>query len=89
MPLLNAASLIALAEVRDLCTTGRGRAIREAADLSLREVAQHLGISAATLSCWERGAQRPTGDRALHYHQLLLELTNRRALRVMSPAVRS
>jgi transcriptional regulator with XRE-family HTH domain len=44
---------------RTLGRTGRGRAIREEAGLSLRELAQIVEVDAATLSRWERGDVRP------------------------------
>jgi len=80
---------LALAEIRQLCATGAARSIREDAGLSLREIADHLGVGVTTISVWERNEQRPTGDRALRYHQLLLELANRRAFRVVPPAART
>ncbi len=61
-----------------MCANGAARAIREHSDLSLREVADHLDVSIATLSGWERDAQRPTGERAVRYLDLLLELSQRR-----------
>jgi hypothetical protein len=44
---------------RTLGRTGRGRAIREQAGLSLRELARIVQVDAATLSRWERGDVRP------------------------------
>lgn len=44
---------------RTLGRTGRGKAIREQAGLSLRELAQIVQVDAATLSRWERGDVRP------------------------------
>jgi DNA-binding transcriptional regulator YiaG len=79
---------LALAEIRALCASGDARSIRDRADLSLREMAAHLGVSIATLSCWERAAQRPTGDRALRYRQLLLELDGRPAYKLARLEVR-
>jgi transcriptional regulator with XRE-family HTH domain len=80
---------IALAEVRDLCASGAARAIREAADLSLSEMALDVGVSAPTLSCWERGMQRPTGTRALGYRALLLKLARqRRVANALDPHTR-
>jgi DNA-binding XRE family transcriptional regulator len=44
---------------RTLGRSGRGRAIREQAGLSLRELARIVQVDAATLSRWERGDVRP------------------------------
>jgi transcriptional regulator with XRE-family HTH domain len=44
---------------RALGRSGRGRAIREEAGLSLRELARIVKVDAATLSRWERGDVRP------------------------------
>jgi DNA-binding transcriptional regulator YiaG len=63
-----------LAEVRRLCTTGEARALREANDLALAELARDVGVSETTLSEWERGRQRPTGVRAVRYLGLLRQL---------------
>lgn len=65
-----------LAEARRLCGNGEARAIREAADLSLAELARDVGVSESTLSEWERGAQRPTGQRAIRYLAVLRDLHN-------------
>jgi transcriptional regulator with XRE-family HTH domain len=42
--------------------TGRGRRLRQAAGLSVRELAKLLGIDAATLTRWETGQNRPRGE---------------------------
>jgi DNA-binding transcriptional regulator YiaG len=63
-----------LVEVRRLCAGGEARTIREAADLALAELARDVGVSQSTLSDWERGKQRPTGQRALRYLKLLRRL---------------
>ena len=44
---------------RLLAESGRGRAIRERARLSVREMADFIGVDAATLSRWERGRTKP------------------------------
>ena len=51
--------------------SGEGRALRLAADVSLREAADCLGISSASLSRYERGLNRPKGRRAIEYGRLL------------------
>lgn len=74
-----APSIIELAELRALCTSGTAREIREAADVSLRELAAALDVSPAILSLWERGQRRPTGARADRYHHALTALSARRS----------
>jgi DNA-binding transcriptional regulator YiaG len=63
-----------LAELRRMTADGRALAIRETANMSLREVASAIGASASSVCAWERGITRPTGKRALRYRQLLLDL---------------
>jgi transcriptional regulator with XRE-family HTH domain len=68
-----------LADIREVCANGLARTIREASDISLRELAAYIEVSPATLSGWETGQQKPTGDRALCYLRVLLALSERRA----------
>jgi DNA-binding transcriptional regulator YiaG len=64
-----------LAEARRVAPT-IGRPIREAADLSLGQVARQIGITRQTLSLWERGEARPTNRAAaVAYLRLLRELS--------------
>ena len=77
MTVATQATPLALARVRDLCVSGAARQIRTQAALSLREVAGYLNVSIATLSEWELGTQRPTGDRAIRYGKLLSDLAGR------------
>jgi transcriptional regulator with XRE-family HTH domain len=65
---------VELAELRRLVSSGAARGVREAARLSLSEIAGAIGVSAASVSMWERGKTRPTGAQALRYHRLLLDL---------------
>jgi transcriptional regulator with XRE-family HTH domain len=53
----------------------RGRAIREAAGLTLREVAADLGVTDDTLGAWETGARVPQPGNARRWAALLAELT--------------
>lgn len=46
---------------------GRGRMVREAADLSLRDLAATVGVSVAALSRWERGEERPSRAAAVRW----------------------
>jgi DNA-binding transcriptional regulator YiaG len=52
-------ALQALIRSRVMVRDGRGRAVREQAGLSLRDVAQAVGVDAATLSRWETGRSMP------------------------------
>lgn len=60
-----------LAMVRHLARTGEARRRRTAARLSLSEVAQAVGVSAPTISRWERGQRMPRGAHAVAFLQLL------------------
>lgn len=47
------------------------RALRERAGLTLREVAEVLGVSQMSVSRWERGLRVARGDHAARYLRLL------------------
>jgi transcriptional regulator with XRE-family HTH domain len=61
----------ALAEVRASLRSGKAKALREAAGLSQRDVAEAVGATAPTISLWERGLRRPLSDSAIKYGRLL------------------
>lgn len=63
-----------LARVRRLCASGSARAIREAAGLSLAEVAEPVGVSRQAVLRWELGQRRPRGEPAFRYLDVLEEL---------------
>jgi DNA-binding transcriptional regulator YiaG len=63
--------LLTLVRVRELARSGEARKLREAADLSLREVAAAVGTSPASLSRWELGQRRPHGPAAVRYGAIL------------------
>ncbi len=44
---------------------GRGRRIRERANILQREMAEDLGITVSGLWRWENGQRRPRGDKAV------------------------
>ena len=46
------------------------RSIREAAGVTLTEIADELGVTATAVMRWERGTE-PQRDRAIAYRQLL------------------
>jgi len=63
--------LVEVARGRVLARSGKGRAIREGANLSLRELARAVGVDASTLSLWERGRTRPRADAARRWEAAL------------------
>ncbi len=63
-----------LAAVRELADTGRLREQRLRSRLSLAEVAEAVGATAAAVSRWERGLRRPRGEAAIRYLDLLEQL---------------
>ena len=56
-----------LVRVRELCANGQARRIRLAARLTLAEVGEQIGTSAANVFRWETDTHRPTGDLAIAY----------------------
>src|SRR5262249_2340366 len=65
-----------LIEARRRARSGEGRRLRQAAGLSLRELAAQVGVDAATLDRWERGQARPRRAAALRYQRVLSALAN-------------
>lgn len=53
---------------------GSGKAIRQDARLSLRLIAQSIGVAEATVSRWENGGRRPRGQAAIRWARLLAKL---------------
>lgn len=64
-----------LSQARTLATSGEGRRIRQASQLSLTEVADAIGVTPATLARWERGLNRPRRAAALRWAAALADLT--------------
>lgn len=62
---------VKLARARRLAATGAARSIRQAASLSLPELAAEIGIGVSTLWRWEAGQRQPRGDAAERYADLL------------------
>ena len=52
----------------------RGRVIREASGLSLRDMAAEIGVNPATLARWERGKFLPRRSAAIRWARLLDDL---------------
>jgi DNA-binding XRE family transcriptional regulator len=68
------ADLLMLTEMRESCTTGVARKLREAARLTQREVGESCDVSGQTIALWETGKRTPTGAPALAYAKLLRQL---------------
>lgn len=63
-----------LSWVRRLAASGAARGIRQAACLSLTDVARAVGVTPSAISRWERGVRAPHGEAALRYAELLRKL---------------
>ncbi|MFE7791284.1 helix-turn-helix domain-containing protein [Streptomyces sp. NPDC057460] len=72
-----AAQLLRLARVRAAVNSGEARQLREAAHLSIGEVARACGVDQSTVWRWERGARKPRGNGALAYGELIDSLRSR------------
>ena len=76
-----------MAEAWWLALTGEGAARRKRARLSVRQVAEAIGVGGPTLARWEMGDRRPTGDPALAWVRLLRQLgEDAQAFRMAMPA---
>ncbi len=71
---MTAEELVLLGTARRRAKDGSGRATRKAADLSLRLVADSIGISEGALSRWETGDRQPRGLAAVNWARLLDQL---------------
>jgi DNA-binding transcriptional regulator YiaG len=69
------ADLALVARTRADLTSGRARAAREQAGVSIREFAAALEVTRQAVSAWERGQRRPDADHALAYGKLLASVT--------------
>ena len=63
----SATTVASLASIRRLARSGEARQIREAAFVTLRELADDLQVNASTLSRWERGETSPRVSAALRW----------------------
>jgi DNA-binding transcriptional regulator YiaG len=66
--------VVDLVRARDLARSGRAKAIREAAGLSLAELGAALGVNGSTIGRWEAGERAPRADAARRYAKLLKQL---------------
>lgn len=70
----DADQVLAVVEARQLAASGAARMIREAAGLSLADVAAACGADPSSVFRWEEGSRRPSGDRAIAYRDFLQQL---------------
>lgn len=63
-----------LLRARRCAADGSGRQLREAARLSLRDIARAADLNPSTVYRWEIGARRPIGAGAIRYGRLLGDL---------------
>lgn len=66
-----AAQLLRLSRIRAAVNSGEARRLREAAHLSIGEVARACGVDQSTVWRWERGTRTPRGRQALAYGELI------------------
>lgn len=78
--------LLIQAVLRLRCEDGSARRIRRLSRTSLTAIAQLIGVSASTVSRWERGQRFPSGAHARTYSTILVLLAE--ALDLVSPAMR-
>ncbi|MET0417289.1 MAG: helix-turn-helix transcriptional regulator [Actinoplanes sp.] len=71
---MTAEQLVLLGIAARRAEDGSGRRIRESAHLSLRLVAQNIGVAEATVSRWEKGNRKPRGEAAIRWVRLLDQL---------------
>jgi DNA-binding transcriptional regulator YiaG len=69
-----AAQLLGLARIRAAVNSGEARRLREAAHLSIGEVARACGVDQSTVWRWEQGSRTPRGHQALAYGELIESL---------------
>ena len=63
-----------LARMRDTVNGGLVKFVRVNAGLSVREVAQVVGVHPTTIFCWEKGGSIPREEAAVRYAKLLFDL---------------
>jgi transcriptional regulator with XRE-family HTH domain len=66
--------LLLVAQARHLCASGKALELRLSAGLSIREVAEAIGVSPTAVWRWERGERAPRGAAAAAWAQLLRDL---------------
>ena len=72
---MTAQDLLLLAAARQYAATGSGKRIREAAGLSMADVAEAIGVAEPTIWRWEQGKARPRRNAAtIRWADLLRQL---------------
>jgi DNA-binding transcriptional regulator YiaG len=71
---MTAKRMLLLKVAVDRSKNGTGRQIREQAQVPMRLVAEHIGVTEATVSRWETGDRRPRGEPAIRWVELLDEM---------------
>lgn len=66
--------VLLIAKARRLSQSGEARNLREAAGLSIREVAGAIGGSPSAVWRWENGQRQPRGQAAAAWARLLEDL---------------
>jgi len=74
------ADLTAANRTRAHLKSGGARTQRQAAGVSMRDVARVLGVSAQAVHYWETGQNIPKAENAIAYGRLLAALGKRAAL---------
>lgn len=67
-------ALLAQIAARKRFSRESARAIRLAAGVSQREIAEELGVDRVTVARWELGTRQPTGELLLRYMHLLNDI---------------
>lgn len=65
------AQILRLADVRAALASGEAQRLREAAQLSIGEVARACGVDQSTVWRWEQGKRLPRGQTAIRYADVI------------------
>jgi DNA-binding transcriptional regulator YiaG len=60
-----------LSRARRLASNGAARSLRQAARISLPEIATEVGVAVSTIWRWENGQRQPRGEAAERYSDIL------------------
>jgi transcriptional regulator with XRE-family HTH domain len=66
---------VRLARIRALCKSGYAHQIRIKAGVSLKEIADDVGVTESAISYWENGLRAPRTASALKYAEVLAGLS--------------
>ncbi len=65
---------VAEARARRITAPAVARGIRAHADVTQETIAREVGVSTTTVSAWEKGASRPSGELLMRYAATLRRL---------------